>query len=542
MPRSAGSRPARPVGLLAVVLAVTAVGITTTALGVVARSVADDLDVGAVPLGWVVNAYLVVAASFALVGGRLGDRFGRRRVFGIGCGVFAFGSVVAGVAPTVWFLVGARAVQGLGAALLLPSSIEVIATTLRGHEERRALLVRGTAFAVAFGVGPLVGGVLGETVGWRWLFVLVAALALVPATVALVGSSPLEPDGEPLHDRLGAGLSVVGVFVVVLLAERGRVWGAPWATAAAVGLAAVLVVVFAWLERRSAAPLLHPSLLRDRVVLGGDLATFSSALGMLGLLYFFGIYVRSAAVFDDSALHVAGALLPFAGTLALLGWTAGWLGRHFGRAVPVVLGMSLMAAGFLALSRTTAAASEESLLLPLAVCGIGAGIANACVTGPSVLSVEQSRMGEAAGASSLARFAGTALAVAIGTSTYLGVGAHRLQGLPERDGAPTAEEVADATGVDVDADELALGGDVFQRALSRLDEDLRAPFAAAVELDAVEGFTRTMRWAGITLLLSAAVSGWLLRGRPQERQSESGVASRGPVNGSGTGPPEPAEA
>ena len=542
MPRPAGPRPARPVGLVAVVLAVTAVGITTTALGVVARSVADDLDVGAVPLGWVVNAYLIVAASFALVGGRLGDRWGRRRVFGIGCGVFAFGSVMAAVSPTVWFLVGARSVQGLGAALLLPSSIEVIATTLRGHEERRALLVRGTAFAVAFGVGPLVGGLLGDTVGWRWLFVLVAALALVPATIALVGSTPPEPDGEPLHDRLGAALSVVGVFVVVLLAERGRVWGAPWATAASVGLAAVLAVVFTWLERRSDAPLLHPSLLRDRVVLGGDLATFSSALGMLGLLYFFGIYVRSAAVFGDSALHVAGALIPFAVTLALLGWTAGWLGRHFGRAVPVVVGMGLMAAGFLVLSRTTASASEDSLLLPLAVCGIGAGIANACVTGPSILSVEQSRMGEAAGASSLARFAGTALAVAIGTSTYLGVGAHRLQGLPEREGAPTAEEVADATGVDVDSDELTLGGDVFQRALGRLDEDLRAPFAAAVELDAVEGFTRTMRWAGITLLLSAVASGWLLRGRPQERQSESGVASRGPVNGSGTGPPEPAEA
>jgi hypothetical protein len=315
-----------------------------------------------------------------------------------------------------------------------------------------------------------------------------------------------------------------------------------WMAAAAIALATALVVVFVALERRSAAPLLHPSLLRDRVVLGGDLATFASSLGMLGLLYFFGIYARSAAVFGDSGLQVASALVPFAATLALLGWSAGWLSRRFGRAVPVVLGMGLMAVGFMVLSRTTAAATESDVLVPLAICGIGAGIANACVTGPSILSVEQSRMGEAAGASSLARFAGTALAVAIGTSTYLGVGSHRLVGLPENEGTPTAEQVADRTGVDVDADELALGGDVFDRALDRLDEDLRGPFQAAVELDAVEGFTTTMRWAGITLAVSTVASGWLLRGGRQSRQSDSGVRSRGPEKGSGSGDPEPAEA
>jgi MFS family permease len=532
----------RPVGIAAVVLAMVAVGVTTTALGVVARDVADDIGAGAAGIGWAVNAYLLVAASCALLGGRLGDVHGRRRVFGVGCAVFAAGSMAAAVAPSLPWLVAARAVQGLGAALLLPASIEVIATTLRGHEERRALLVRGTAFAVAFGVGPLVGGLLGDTVGWRWLFVLVAVLAVVPAVAALVGCGGREIDGEPLDDRVGIVLSFVGVFVVMLVAERGRVWGSLWMSVAAVVVGAAVVAAFVVLERRSEAPLLHPSLLRDRVVLGGDVATFASALGMLGLLYFFGIYARSAAVFDASGLAVAVALVPFAATLALLGWSAGWLSRRLGRAVPVVLGMGLMSFGFLVLSRTTASATEEDLLVALAICGIGAGLANACVTGPSILSVEQARMGEAAGVSSLARFAGTALAVAIGTSTYLGVGAHRLVGLPDSVNAPTAEQAADRTGVDVDGDELALGGDVFERALERLDDDLREPFRAAVELDAVEGFTTTMRWAGITLGLGAMVSGWLLRGGPQLRQSSSGVRSRRPAKGRATGPPDPADA
>jgi predicted MFS family arabinose efflux permease len=410
-----------------------------------------------------------------------------------------------------------------------------------GADESRALLIRGTAFAVAFGIGPLVGGLLGDTVGWRWLFVLVAVLALASALAVLADRSPVEPDGEPLHDPMGALLSVVGVFAVVLLAERGRIWGASGTSIAAVVLGLAVLALFVVLERRSPAPLLHPSLLRDRVVLGGDLATFASSLGMLGLLYFFGIFARSAAVFDASAAQVAFALVPFTLSLALLGRVAGRLVKRFGRAVPVVVGMGLMAAGFFVLSLTTVDSTDVDLLLPLAICGIGAGLANACVTGPAVLSVDQLRLGEAAGVASLARFAGTALAVAIGTATYLNVGAHHVSPITTSTDAPAAE-VAAGTGGAVPADELVIGGDAFERALNALDHDLQAPFRDAVRLDAVDGFTATMRWTGFTIAGAAIASGWLLRAERQPRQSSSGVRSRGPANGSGTGPPEPADA
>jgi MFS family permease len=520
-----------------------AVGITTTALGVVSRDVADDLSVGAAGLGWAINAYLLVAASFALVGGRIGDRAGRRRTFAAGCAVFAAGSVVAAVAPGVGVLIGGRVLQGMGAALLLPASIEVIASVRRGADERRALLLRGTTFSVAFGVGPLVGGLVGESVGWRWLFVVVAALAAGASAVVLVHHPGVPAPGpDTPRDLPGTVLSVVGVFAVVLLAERGRAWGTTWTIPVAFLLGAALVAAFVALERRTSTPLLHPTLLHDRTVLGGDLATFASSLGMIGLLYFFGIYARSAAVFDASATQVAAALIPFTLSLAALGWVAGWMVRRFGRAVPVALGMGLMAGGFFALGRVGAGTDEAQLLLPLAVCGVGAGIANACVTGAAVLSVPQARMGEAAGVASLARFAGTALAVAIGTSAYLGVGASHAA--VSAAGAPaTAVEVAAAApGRDPAADELVLGGDVFERALAGLDADLRAPFRAAVEIDAVEGFTATMRWSGATIGVAAVLSAWLLRGGRQPRQSSRGVRSRRPVKGSGTGPPEPAEA
>jgi DHA2 family methylenomycin A resistance protein-like MFS transporter len=530
---SHGLGPADRRVVAAVMAAVTAIGVTTTAMGVVARPLAYEIGADAVQLGWGVNAYLLVAASLALVGARLGDRFGRRRIFGVGCACFAVGSLVAAAAPGFEVLLVGRVLQGVGAALVLPSSIEVIAVSLTGEAERRALLVRGTAFAVAFGVGPLVGGLFADTLGWRWVFVVVAVLAAVSALLILPRSSPVV-GGEPLRDPVGAVASVAGVFAVVLVAERGRAWGGAAAGIGSALLAFVVVAAFVAYERRRSAPLVHPSLLRDRMVAGGDLATFASALGMLGLLYFFGLYASSAATLEWSALGIAVALVPFAASLALLGLLAGWLSHRLGPAVPVVVGMGLMAVGFLVLGQSSVDSTDAEVAIPLAICGIGAGIANACVTRPAVLSVDHHRLGEAAGVASLARFAGTALALAIGTSTYLGVGAHEVSTSPE---GTTASEVAG-----VGADELVIGGDAFQQALGSLEEDLRASFREAVELDTLEGFTRTMRWTGIVIGVAALGSGWLLRRRPQDRQSVTGATSRGPRNGSETGAPDAAEA
>jgi MFS family permease len=337
----ATSGPARRV-VVAVVAAVTAIGITTTAMGVVARPLADDLGADAAQLGWAVNIYLLVAASLALVGARLADRYGRRRVFALGCAAFALGALVAAVAPSVAVLLVGRVLQGVGAALVLPASIEVIAVTLTGEAERRALLLRGTTFAVAFGVGPLVGGLGADTIGWRWVFVGVAVLAAVPALLTLPRSTPVVGGGgEALKDPVGAVTSVVGVFAVVLVAERGRAWGGAAAGLSSALLATVVVTGFVAYERRRSDPLVHPSLLRDRRVAGGDLATFASALGMLGLLYFFGLYASSAATLEWSALGIAVALVPFAASLAVLGLFAGWLSHRMGPAVPVLVGHGL---------------------------------------------------------------------------------------------------------------------------------------------------------------------------------------------------------
>ena len=149
---------------------------------------------------------------------------------------------------------------------------------------------------------------------------------------------------------------------------------------------------------------------------------------MLGLLYFFGLYARSAAVFDSTTVQVALVLAPFTVSLVVLAQLSSWMSRRFGRSAPVVVGMVLMGSGFLLLARTSASASEGDLVAALTLCGVGAGVANAAVVGPGILRASDARLDEAAGLASLARFAGTAFAVALGTVSYLGVGHHAGRG------------------------------------------------------------------------------------------------------------------
>ncbi len=429
-----------------VVLAVVAVGLTTTAVGVAAPDVADDLGLGVGDLAWVYNVYLVFAAAFALLGGRLGDRFGRRTVLGVGAVVFAAGAFVCALSAGHGVLLVGRAVQGLGAALVLPASIEVIAASQSGPGERRSLLVRGTAFAAAFAIGPLVGGLVTDTMGWRWIFVIVGVLALVAALLDAVGSEAHEETGEPFGDWRGAALAAGAVFLLVLLAEQSRWWGAPVMSVVVVVVAAAVLVAFGMVERGASDPLLRWSILRNRVLVGGDLATFASALGMLGLLYFFGLFARSAAVFDASALQVARSLIPFTVSLAVLGVVAGGWSLTFGRALPVVTwhapdGRRLPGPGPHDRGRQHRGRPDRRPGRLRHRRRPGQRVRHR----PGGPVGSELRLGEAAGLASLARFAGTALAVAIGTATYLTSVRAREPQLAGAD-APAVEIVA-GTGV-----------------------------------------------------------------------------------------------
>lgn len=487
--------------IVSVAVATAVVGFTSTAITVGTRGMAQDMHISLDTVGWIANGFLLAAAATALIGGRLGDIIGRVPTFLLGASVFCVASLLGMVAPDADVLVVARILQGIGAGLLLPAGIEVVAAFSPAGEESRGFAVRGCLYAAAFGIGPLFGGLLTDYVSWRWIFVgdLVLMGAVVLVAVPLVRVTGRGPRG-PWRDWQGAVLFAVLVTVLVVVADRSRVWG--WASAstlAALGSAVVVLAALLVVERRCTRPLIHPSLWRNRRVAGANVATFGASLGMVGLLYFFNAFAQSAATYDDGAVAVLIALVPFIASIVLFAALSIWLRRKLGYRGPALVGMGLMIIGFGALSFTGAHTRPDQLWLPLLVCGMGAGIANVGVTGAAVLHVPDGRQNEAAGLVSLSRFLGSALALAVGTNTYLSVRA---------DTVATTIAVAPKPS----AMQLLQGGTFYEDAVARLGQDLRGPFEAVVREDTAAAFATTMRLSAIVVAVAWVLTFWLLRG------------------------------
>jgi DHA2 family methylenomycin A resistance protein-like MFS transporter len=484
----------------AVMIAVGAVGFTTTAITVGTRGMADELSLSTVELGWVVNAYLVSAASLVLVGGRLGDIIGRRRTFLLGLAVFAGGSLLGAASWGFIPLVVARFGQGIGAALILPATIELISEYSTEGGEGDGFRWRGLVYASSFAIGPLIGGVLTDWLSWRWIFGLDVALVLVAAVVAfpLVSQSG-RGTHKPTRDLTGAVLVALLVGTVVLLAEQFAAWdNAPVLSAVTVGLAAAFAYLLRRHERRTDHPLVHTSIIRDRRVLGANLATVGASLGMLSLLYFFNLFAQSAATFDSGAMSVVAALIPFIGSLLLCAYAAHWLGRRVGRRWPPVVGLSLMTLGFAMLATTAAGTTKAELAVPLILSGLGAGIANASLTSVAVLNLPAGRINEAAGWISLSRFLGSAMALAIGTSAFLSVAAP----------APPVDPAA--VGASTQATSVAPPSSAFDTAVATLDRDLSAPLLAATQATTSKRFSRTMGVTAALLAIITVLTWWLI--------------------------------
>jgi hypothetical protein len=311
---------------------------------------------------------------------------------------------------------------------------------------------------------------------------------------------------RPTRDVRGAVLAALCIALVVLLAERLAVWDLrSLRTLVVLGLAIVSGIVLVLHERRTEHPLMHPFVWRDRQVFGANIATIGASLGMVSLLYFFNLFAQSAATLDHGAVSVLVALVPFLVAMALCAAFAHWFGHRVGVRGPVTFGLLLMVVGFGVLTTVDAATTESQLVLPLALAGIGAGIANASLTSVAVLHLPAGRMNEAAGWISLSRFLGSAMALAVGTAAFLSV----------RPGT--------ASGVAAGVPE---GGDAFDLAAEALARDLSGPTMAAAHATTAASFSRTMGTTCGVLVVVTAVAWWGLGQTPVTPPDGSGPPPR----------------
>lgn len=347
MLRSAAGR----IALVATVAASAMASLDATVINVALPHIGEELDASVSSLQWLLTGYLLALASLILLGGALGDRFGRRKVFVVGTVWFAGASLVCALAPNIELLVGARVLQGVGGALLTPGSLAILQASFREADRAAAVGAWSGLGGVAGAAGPFVGGALVDGPGWRWAFLInvpVAAIAIACAHSAVPETK--DPHTGRRLDVLGAALAVVALAGITwtLTEASARGWTDPAMVAAAVvALAAMAVFVRHLLHARD--PLVPPALFRNRVFTVVNLATLL-LYGALGVSFFLISYELQVAA-GWTALEAGIALFP--ATLLMLGLSAasGSLAQRIGPRLQLMVGPALAAAGLLLLAR-----------------------------------------------------------------------------------------------------------------------------------------------------------------------------------------------
>jgi EmrB/QacA subfamily drug resistance transporter len=355
------------VALVATVAASAMASLDATVVNVALPHIGRDFHANVSSLQWVLTGYLLALASLILLGGALGDRYGRRKVFVIGTVWFAAASVLCGTAPNVSVLIGSRVLQGVGGALLTPGSLAILQSSFRESDRAAAVGAWSGLGGVAGAIGPFLGGGLVDGPGWRWAFLInvpVAALAIVCARAAV----PESRDEHPRSglDFRGAALAVAGLASLTwALTEAGpRGWSNTGVLAAlAVGVG--LVIAFVMHLRRTANPLVPPRLFRNRTFTVVNLATVL-LYGALGVTFFLVSYELQVAV-GWSALKAGVALLPATILMLVLSARSGALAQRIGPRVQLTVGPLLAGAGLLLLVRVGPGTSWTSDVLPGAV-------------------------------------------------------------------------------------------------------------------------------------------------------------------------------
>ncbi|WP_405977304.1 DHA2 family efflux MFS transporter permease subunit [Streptomyces sp. NBC_00158] len=414
--------------VLATVLGSAMALLDSTVVNVALPRIGRDLGADLAVLQWTVNAYLLTLAGLILVGGALGDRFGRRRVFVLGVVWFAAGSLLCGLAPNAGVLIAARALQGIGGALLTPGSLALIQGSIRADDRARAVGLWSGFGGVGAAVGPFLGGWLVDGPGWRWVFLLnvpVAALC-VPVALKHVPESR-DPAASGRFDVLGAvlGAAALGLLTYALIEARSA--AAPVIGAAVGGV--LLAAAFVYVERHRPDPMVPPDMFASRQFTAVNLVTLFVYAAFGG--FFFLVVLQLQVVSGYSALGAGAALLPTTALMLLLSSRAGALGERIGPRLPLTVGPLLCAAGTLLMLRVGPDASYVRDVLPaMVVMGAGMTVLVAPLTATVLASVPAGRAGLASGINNAAARAAGLLAVAalpllagMGPDAYLSAGA-----------------------------------------------------------------------------------------------------------------------
>jgi EmrB/QacA subfamily drug resistance transporter len=378
-------------------------------------TIGESLTFSQDDLSWVVNAYVLTFGGFLLLGGRLADLLGRRRVFMAGLVLFALASLVGGFAESETALIAARAVQGLGAAILSPAALSIVTTTFRdGAERNKALGVWGAVAGAGGAAGVLLGGVLTEYLGWEWVLwvnvpIGIGAAALAPS---LIAESRSESESRAF-DFAGAVSVTTGLAMLVYALVEAP--DAGWGSTQTIGLlagATALLAAFVAIERRSASPLVPFSIFRMRTLTGANVVGLLTGASLFSMFFFISLYMQN--VLGYSAIKTGLSYLPLAVTIILAAGVASQLVTRIGFKPVLGAGMGLIALGLLWFGQISPGGGfVTDVLGPSLVAAVGLGFAFVPQTIAAVSGVAEREAGLASGLINTSQQIGGALGLAV---------------------------------------------------------------------------------------------------------------------------------
>ncbi|WP_063770979.1 MFS transporter [Streptacidiphilus neutrinimicus] len=390
--------------------------VDTAIVNVALPSIQHSLNFTQQNLQWVASGYILTYGGFLLLGGRLGDLLGRRRLLLWGLAVFALASLAAGGADNAGLLVAARLTQGVGAALMAPAALSQLTTSFReGKDRDTALGVWGAVSGMAAAAGVFLGGVIAQGPGWRWVFFVnppICAVVVIGAIV-LLAKDPAARGKRPAFDSTGAVLVTGSMLMLVYGLVRAPVvgWGSVQTVAILTG-SAVLVAAFVLNELRSRNPVVPFAILRVKGLVAADLTQLIAFAGFFSLLFYATLYMQE--VLHYSPLRAGAAYLPITAGFAVSGAVASQLIRRIGTRPVVVAGCLIAAAGIAYVSRLPLHGTYTSDLLPgLLVMSLGAGAVFVSITAAANAGVPADKAGLAAGLLNSSQQIGSALGLAI---------------------------------------------------------------------------------------------------------------------------------
>jgi EmrB/QacA subfamily drug resistance transporter len=449
-----------------------------TVVNVALPSIQRDLHAQISELEWVVNGYTLTFAVLIATGGRLGDIFGRRLMFLTGVIIFALTSATAGLAQDTTMLIGSRAVQGIGAALMMPATLSIITHAFPATERGKAIGTWAGVSALALSIGPVVGGFLTEYVSWRAIFFinLPVAVGAVAATVFAVRESR-DDSVERTVDYPGVVALTAGLTAIVLALIEGNKWG--WASVGTVGLLAggfIALAIFAAIELRVKTPMIDFSLFRTRQFIGSNLVAFIITFAMMGTFFFMAIYLQD--ILGYGALEAGVRFLPTTMVIAVTAPIAGRLSDRFGPVWPMSTGLAVLATSMFLFAQIDVGTTYSGLLVPFILMGLGIAMVMSPMSTAAMNAVSVLKAGVASGVLQTSRMVGASVGVA-------------------------------ATGAIFQS---KLGSSFNPAALAQGSEAARSTF--------IDALASAMLLAGIVVAIGFVVSVTLLRGAKAKRETD----------------------